>query len=350
VQLGNGSYSATMSELLSDGVTPFGPASALLTINVNIPTLSLKQTADGSGLEFAPHAALGNGGGNWLHFDPLPTDSHLPAGADLLLYATMPDGTLVDRDGHTGTDVTIDDATLARMGSIQSDGGAALLQTHQTFFLPDDEQLHFAILNKDGTINVAPEVHIAQMGGLLAVTAGGLGFSATVNNNVSDQTYLANEQRSDNLPVVHLTHGETVQVDIAGSAANANTLHFVRFDVDPSTGAMSVGGVAYGNTDAFRAAVQKNWDPGLTVQDGHGTFQDTGNWTVAGKSGFYAPVLATQNGDIFVIGTANVDGHDHVRVFGQNTFGFEDLRADQHGDFDYNDMVVQVTTKDWLVH
>jgi hypothetical protein len=104
-------------------------------------------------------------------------------------------------------------------------------------------------------------------------------------------------------------------VDIAGSAASANTLHFARFDVDPSTGAMSVGGVAYGNTDAFRAAVQKNWDPGLTVQDGHGTFRDTSNWTVAGKSGFYAPVLATQNGDIFVIGTANVDGHEHVRVF-----------------------------------
>src|ERR1700716_2356568 len=96
VQLGNGSYTATMTELLSDGVTPFGPASALLTINVNIPTLSLKQTADGSGLEFAPHAALGSGGGNWLHFDPLPADSHLPAGVDLLLYATMPDGTLVD--------------------------------------------------------------------------------------------------------------------------------------------------------------------------------------------------------------------------------------------------------------
>jgi hypothetical protein len=33
-----------------------------------------------------------------------------------------------------------------------------------------------------------------------------------------------------------------------------------------------------------------------------------------------------------------------------NIFGFEELRADQHGDFDYNDVVVQVTTKDWLVH
>ena len=148
------------------------------------------------------------------------------------------------------------------MGSIQSDGGAALLQTHQTFFLPDGEQLHFAILNKDGTINVAPDCPGGHCG------------------QCSQRQYPA-----------------------------------FRFDVDPSTGAMSVGGVAYGNTDAFRAAVQKNWDPGLTVQDGHGTFQDASNWTVAGKSGFYAPVLATQNGDIFVIGTANVDGHEHVRVF-----------------------------------
>jgi hypothetical protein len=137
---------------------------------------------------------------------------------------------------------------------------------------------------------------------------------------------------------------------VAGSANNANTLHFVHFDVDPNTGAASVGGVAYGNTDAFRAAVQKNWDQGITVQDGHGTFQDTGNWTVAGKSGFYAPVLATQNGDIFVVGTANVDGREHIKVFGENTFGFEDLRADQHSDFDYNDMVVKLTDTNWLVH
>jgi hypothetical protein len=88
--------------------------------------------------------------------------------------------------------------------------------------------------------------------------------------------------------------------------------------------------------------VQANWDPGFAVQNGNGTFHSAVNWQVSGNSGFYAPVLKTQGGDVFVIGTANVDGHEHIRMFGQNTFGFEDLRADQHGDFDYNDMVMRV--------
>ena len=54
-------------------------------------------------------------------------------------------------------------------------------------------------------------------------------------------------------------------------------------------------------------------------------------------------MLVTQSGDIFVIGTANVDGRDHIRTYGENMFGFEDLRADQHADFDYNDLVVKLT-------
>jgi hypothetical protein len=39
-----------------------------------------------------------------------------------------------------------------------------------------------------------------------------------------------------------------------------------------------------------------------------------------------------------------LDSHEHIRVFGENTFGLEDLRADQHSDFDYNDMLVHITT------
>ena len=30
-------------------------------------------------------------------------------------------------------------------------------------------------------------------------------------------------------------------------------------------------------------------------------------------------------------------------IFGENTFGFEDLRADQNSDFDYNDLVMKIT-------
>jgi len=55
-------------------------------------------------------------------------------------------------------------------------------------------------------------------------------------------------------------------------------------------------------------------------------------------------VLATEGGDTFVIGSANVDGRDHIRVFGQNLFGFEDLKANQASDFDYNDLVLKLTT------
>lgn len=44
-----------------------------------------------------------------------------------------------------------------------------------------------------------------------------------------------------------------------------------------------------------------------------------------------------------MIGNGNADGHDHIRAYGQNVFGFEDLRADQHSDFDYNDMIMKVT-------
>jgi hypothetical protein len=336
--------------MLPDGGAAFGPTSAQLALTVSMPTLSLQQTGDGSGLAFASHVSLGAGGGNWLHFDTASIASLLPQGDDVLLYATDANGTPLVRDGLAGADATIENATLGRIGSLQSDGGLDLLKANQTLFLPDDQQLHFAVLNADGTIDAHPTVQITTSpGGLLTVHADGLGFSVKVDNTVTDQTYLANDQHNADLPVFNLSHGEAVQVQVAGSAADVNALHFVRVNVDATTGAWSVGGVAYANTNAFRAAVQANWDQGIAVQDGHGTFQDSGTWTVAGKSGFYVPVLATQNGDVFVPGTANVDGHDHVRMFGQNTFGFEDLRADQHSDFDYNDMVVKVTAG-WLTH
>ncbi|MEL6937190.1 MAG: DUF4114 domain-containing protein, partial [Cyanobacteria bacterium J06607_17] len=38
---------------------------------------------------------------------------------------------------------------------------------------------------------------------------------------------------------------------------------------------------------------------------------------------------------------ANSDGVDHIRLLGDNTFGFEDLSGG--GDLDYNDMVVKTT-------
>jgi Domain of unknown function (DUF4114) len=35
-------------------------------------------------------------------------------------------------------------------------------------------------------------------------------------------------------------------------------------------------------------------------------------------------------------------GHEQIRVFGENTFGFEDLAYNQGSDFDFNDMVMRL--------
>lgn len=85
-------------------------------------------------------------------------------------------------------------------------------------------------------------------------------------------------------------------------------------------------------------------DAVFVATGGRDNFQTAADWTVSKGTGFHAPVLTTEGGDTFVIGTANVDGQNHIRMYGQNVFGFEDLRADQHGDFDYNDLAMKITT------
>ena len=73
-----------------------------------------------------------------------------------------------------------------------------------------------------------------------------------------------------------------------------------------------------------------------------GDFATTVSWTVAGATGYYAPVLITPSGQTFVIGTANPGGHEQIRIYGENTFGFEDLAYNQGSDFDYNDIVMRL--------
>ena len=149
---------------------------------------------------------------------------------------------------------------------MRSDGGMELLKLGQSCSCPTSSSSISPCSIPDGTIAGRPNVNITpQSNGAMLVTGAGLSFSVTVGNNLDHQDYFASEQRSSNLPVVYLTQGEAIHVEAAGSAKDANTIHFVRFDYDrDSDTILGVGGVAYGNTDAFRAAVQANWDPGLT--------------------------------------------------------------------------------------
>lgn len=301
----------------------------------------LKVSADGLGIELA----LDGGStvaGNWVRLSML--DLGLQPGSTLLIYAVDEDGNRIDRhDRHSGADVSLDQAVIAALGGVADDHGASLFLGAHSVYLPAGDQLRFAVRGGDHVVDEAPGIALAaQEDGSLQASVGGLNVSAAANNALSDATELANAQRTTGMPFVFLQSGETLSVELAGSCANTNTLAFVRVDVDGSSGAWSVGGVSYGDTDAFTEAVRNHLDTGFQ-ESRSGDFRADASWTVAGATGFYAPVLITQSGDTFVIGDANAGGYEYVRMFGENTFGFEDLTYDQGSDFDYNDMVMRLT-------
>ena len=268
------------------------------------------------------------------------------------MYATDSAGRMLARDGETLT-TSLDDAALGRIGSVASDGlSTVFFSGKQHVYLQAGHQLHFAVVAGDGSIDANPSVNVTGSGGTLAVHVsdafGAINLVAKVNNALDQSAVLAASQRGTDHPWVYLNQGSEVGVDLAWSADNTNTLHFVRLDVNPvDSTKWRVAGVDYGNTDAFRTAVQNNWE--FSSTQGHSTGSSSASWTVRGADGYYAPVLVNQQGEIFIVNqssasTANADGREHIRTFGQNMFGFEDLSAGAGSDFDYNDMVMHL----WL--
>ncbi|WP_029002534.1 DUF4114 domain-containing protein [Azorhizobium doebereinerae] len=344
VQFGNGTYTVNVQEYRPGGITSANAVtvqSANATFTVDVATLALKAGANGQALlvDTSSHPEVS---GNWIRFEAQTPSPGLPRDATLVLYVTDAAGNLLARDGRTGS-VTLAEATLAKIGAVYDDAGVALLQGGQQLYLGAGEQLHFAVLSGSGAVDMAPAVHVSTAAdGSATVAVGGFTLAAVTNNVLSDAAELASTQRMNDQPLVYLTHGAALDVQVTGSSSNTNALGFVHIDVDPTSGAWSVDGVAYGDTAAFKAAVASHLDAGLNVSRGGQTAMDV-TWTVAGTEGYYAPVLLTQNGDIFVVGQANAGGHEYIRMYGENTFGFEDLTAAQGSDFDYNDMVMKIT-------
>ncbi len=338
----NGNYTAVMNE--------FRASDHEFNTPLNVASSPLAFTVAGQAYDFAMQAgakflALDSGGapdgGTWLKLSAV--SSSLSNGT-LLVYARDSSGNLIGRDGQITT--IFEEAVLARLGSVNFDNGSTMHLGEQSVYLGVGRELHFATQTAAGTIDLLPDVVVGGSASSAQVNLsgnhGGFTFTATSDNNGSPDAQMAQSQNAYNQPWVYLTQGQDVHVNVQGSAWNYNTVHFVQIDVNPANGNWSVDGVAYGNTDAFRAAVAANWDPGFAATGGRGNFGTAADWTVSTGSGFYAPVLRTEGGDIFVIGAANVDGQNHIRTYGHNTFGFEDLRADQNSDFDYNDLVMKL--------
>ncbi len=131
-----------------------------------------------------------------------------------------------------------------------------------------------------------------------------------------------------------------------------NVVGFYR--LDDVTGA--VGGLAPGQPGYAQAAIE-NRVPGLDISVANQSVAQF-SATLAGNA-LYAPFLIAnsdpftflqENPDnlaggfsaaYFIFTAANPDGVDHVRLLGNNLFGFEDLPGG--GDFDYNDMILNIS-------
>lgn len=341
-QLSNGTYYATMTEYVTGSLTtPVAKTSDASEFQISITELDLHAADDGQSLTLTSATGVS---GNWVKLNFMQS---LPRNATLLAYATDADGNPIARDGSTGASTSLQDAVLTRIGSVSDDSGTLLSTGKSYFFLPTDEYVRFAIVTEDNQV-IVPEQTQVSGAGTLAVNLNWEGQNYTVNalvdNTLPSVSIQAGSQRSEDQPLLYLENGSAVTYRVVGSTTMRDTVAFVKVDIDQTTNDWSVAGVAYGNTDALRQAVSNNQESGSIVTPTQvGSFTGTHTWTVSGGSGYYIPVMITGNGDVLVPGTANADGLEHVRLFGDASYSFEETLASQNSDFDFNDMAIRVT-------
>ena len=356
-QFGNGTYSAYMqqySSFTSDwaDTAPIGSQTTPLNFTVALAPLTLSTGASTDYLQVG--ASTPSSAGSWVKLSGI--GSTLSNGT-LVAFATDAAGNMLTRDTHTVITATdpstkLDLAALGRIGSVTADDKSIVFFTgDQSIYLPEGDRLKFAIIAGDGKIDATPDIKVTSgSGGTFSVTVsdaalGSFTLNAEVKNNLDASAYLAASQRESDRSWVYLHGTDTVKVDLAWSGSYVNSLNFVRMDVDPSNAnKIQVGGVNYG-ASGFTEAVTAN----MVHLSTQGNSTGTGSVTFTpGRDGYYAPVLVSGKGDVWMINEtassiANIDGKTHIRNFGANTFGFEDMNAAAGADFDYNDTVMHIS-------
>jgi len=355
LNLGDGTYTVTMTEHYEDtssgDLEKAGVTSQQLTVDVDLQDGTLEMADDDKGLALTGFAIGPDDQefGSWISFGILQSAANRD-GETILLYTTDTDGHYVSRDGISGPDVTFEESVRGSLSSVHADDLSLLLLGSQTVYVEADHNLHFAILSGDGEIDMDPAIQNLSVGGNTILGIADFQIVAEVENGLTLEEQLASAQRTYNQEFIFLEQGTEVSLNLSGSCGNINQIGFVRVQVDVETGEpASVGGVDYGNTEEFRQALTNEVDGGFLVEGGGGTFDFQDTWVVDGDDGYYAPVLFTQTGNVFFVGDAHNGGYEYIRTFGENTFGFEDLAASEKSDFDYNDMVLELTFPDDVI-
>jgi hypothetical protein len=233
-------------------------------------------------------------------------------------------------------------------------------------FLAVGESLRFLQNSNDNPTNPTPSLSISKIGERYRIGLddngdnAGSGSNADFNDLIIDidtsplnpceeVVKLASQQLTSSDGIVDLTGigagGLKLNLSVLTDSGNTNTLSFVKLDVDPLTGQPldQVAGVSASAGEAFRQAVRDNLVDFSKTAGGQTSSQTI--WELsASDSGYYAAVLLSSDNSLYTFGdTTAADGRQHLKVLGDNSFGFDDLLASGGADWDYNDLIVTIT-------
>ncbi len=314
---------------------------AVLTFQAtNAEPPKLVISSDGQGLTVV--AGTGQGTGLWLDLNAVIANAALQNSFDLVKRLANGQETPIGSVGATAQ------ATFL--------GGKEL-------FLGVGETLRFVQNSNDDNENVDPALRIEKIGERYRVSLDDNGdpspdsdfndlivdVDSTPLDPFESVVSLASQQLTSSDGILDLTNLQedklTLNLSIVTDSENINTLSFVKLDVDPVTGKplSQVAGVSASAGEAFRTAVRDNLVD-FSIAAG-GQTKSLATWEVgASDSGYYAAVVVSSEGNLFTLGDSTAaDGRQHLKVFGDNSFGFEDLLSSGGVDWDYNDLIVTVT-------
>lgn len=170
----------------------------------------------------------------------------------------------------------------------------------------------------------------------------------TFQPSAFDRIAAAQATAADGL--LQLEKGQLLSLKVSSDCAFDNQLGFVRLNCDLLTGLpdYTVGDqrIAIGSV-AFRDQIDSLLDPGFSHHQSGKHIEADLMWQVS-DSGLYAPVLVTPENEVYTITPSILSQSvsSHLRLLGQNKFGFEDLS--KPSDWDWNDCVIEVTDISWV--
>jgi hypothetical protein len=245
------------------------------------------------------------------------------------------------------------------LGAIGATANSGNLGSKQ-LYLEAGKELRFAQNSGNNGLNTNPLMILSADGAgfrLRLDDAGGpdrdyndleLSITSSFVATKIDEIAMARRQSTSADAIIDLstipTSGAKLTLSILTDCGYINRLGLIK--VEDSLTGYQVAGVAAANTDVFRQTVRDNLiNPGGSAISAGGQSSRTITWDVTtADAGLYAAVLINPNGQVFTFGSSTgSDGRQHVKVLGDNTFGFEDLLASQGSDWDFNDLKVKVS-------